>query len=90
MYKDVIDVEALGDRRLLLTFEGAERRIVDIARIVSFTGVFEPLRDDAYFRSVAVNAEIGTIYWPNGADLCPDVLYEASEPVRSDSHTLVR
>ena len=80
MYKDVIDVEPLDGLRLLLSFEGGERRRVDIGELVSFSGVFEPLRDESYFRRVAVNAEIGTICWPNGADLCPDVLYEASVP----------
>jgi hypothetical protein len=38
--------------------------------------MFEPLRDVAYFARVAVDAELGTIVWPNGADLAPDVLHE--------------
>ena len=36
--------------------------------------IFEPLRNDAaLFRSMRV--EEGTITWPNGADIDPDVLY---------------
>jgi len=35
--------------------------------------VFDPIRDDkGQFRTVRV--EDGTLVWPNGADLCPDVL----------------
>ncbi|MFN9174661.1 MAG: DUF2442 domain-containing protein [Synechocystis sp.] len=29
-----------------------------------------------YFAQVKVNPELGTIQWPNGADLDPDVLYD--------------
>ncbi len=78
MYKDITSVEPIGDFRLRLAFEGGERREIDIASLVSFDGVFEPLNDPSFFRQVSVNSEIGTIVWPNGADLCPDVLYEQS------------
>lgn len=47
--------------------------------------VFEPVRGDpAYFRQVKVEA--GTLVWPNGADLCPDVLiWGGPPPVRSNA-----
>jgi uncharacterized protein DUF2442 len=37
-------------------------------------------QDREVFRSVRVDDELGTIVWPNGADICPDVLYEALVP----------
>lgn len=37
--------------------------------------VFEPLRDPAFFAQVTVGPELGTIVWPNGADLAPDALH---------------
>lgn len=44
--------------------------------------VFEPLkRDLALFRSLRVDGELGTIVWPNGADICPDVLVHGRTPV---------
>jgi hypothetical protein len=49
--------------------------VVDLAPHLSFQGVFEPLRDPAYFAQVRVDADLGTVAWPNGADLDPDVLY---------------
>jgi hypothetical protein len=37
--------------------------------------IFERVRDDlAFFGSVQVDPELGTIVWPNGADIDPDVL----------------
>lgn len=37
--------------------------------------MFGPIRKDAaLFRSVRVDEELGTIVWPNGADIDPDVL----------------
>ncbi|MCC7293609.1 MAG: DUF2442 domain-containing protein [Phycisphaerales bacterium] len=77
MMVDVTKVECLEGSRLLLTFDDGERREVDVAKLLPFDGVFEPLKDPSYFRQVRVNPEIGTIVWPNGADLCPDVLYAA-------------
>ena len=46
--------------------------------------VFEPLRaDPALFRQVRVEA--GTLAWPNGADLCPDVLiWGGAPPVKAN------
>lgn len=78
MNRDITGVEYLDGTRLRLTFEGNERREVDIAQPVPFDGVFEPLNDPAYFRQVMVNPDVGTIVWPNGADLCPDVLYQCA------------
>ena len=45
--------------------------------------VFESLKDEAFFARVAVDHELGTIVWPNGADLAPDVRHEAAA---ADSH----
>lgn len=38
--------------------------------------LFEPVRrDPGFFRQIFVDPQAGTIAWPNGADLCPDVLH---------------
>ena len=41
-----------------------------------WTGVLDPLNDPAYFARVAVDAEAGTIAWPDGLDQAPEPLYE--------------
>jgi len=38
--------------------------------------IFEPLKDPDVFRRVAVHPEFHTLYWPNGADIAPEFLYE--------------
>ena len=75
MLKDIVAAKALGDYRLHLRFEDGVEGVVDLAPHLSFQGVFEPLRDPAYFAQVRVDPELGTVAWPNGADLDPDVLY---------------
>lgn len=78
---EVTAVQTRDGCRLVLTFAGGEQREIELSGWLTFDGVFEALRDPAYFRQVTVNGELGTIAWPNGADLCPDVLYERSRPV---------
>ena len=75
MLKDIVDVRVMDGYQLHLRFEDGVAGTVDVAGLVTFTGVFAPLRAQDYFRQVRVNAELGTICWPNGADLDPDVLY---------------
>jgi hypothetical protein len=33
------------------------------------------VEEPGFFAQVRVDSEAGTIVWPNGVDLCPDVLY---------------
>lgn len=73
---DVTDVRPLDNRQLELTFADGLHGIVDLDHVVkNYTGVFSLLLDEKYFRQVSLNSELGTIVWPNGADICPDVLY---------------
>ena len=91
MLKDVIEVRPLDGYRLHLRFEDGVEGVVDLAETVSFTGVFEPLKDRAQFARVYVNPDVGTVVWPNGADLDPDVLYAlvTGEPIPDFSETAV-
>jgi hypothetical protein len=75
MPRDVIKVEPRGGYRVWLQFQDGVEGEVDLGPELTFQGVFAPLRDPAYFARVSVNAELGTIGWPNGADWDPLVLY---------------
>lgn len=37
---------------------------------------FKALLDEEYFKSVQLDPEAETVFWGNGIDLCPDVLFE--------------
>ena len=70
-------VQHVADYRLRLSFTDGVVAEVDFAsRILGRGGVFKPLSDIGYFSQVRLDAEAGTIVWPNGVDFCPDVLYE--------------
>ncbi len=72
---DVIAVEVLGDYCLRLTF--ADGTVGDVEfQTREWGGVFEPLRDPTYFARVRVDPELGTIAWPDGADMASEPLYE--------------
>lgn len=75
MLKDIIYVQPLEDYRLHVRFEDGIEGVIDLVNLVKFSGVFGPLQDRQYFLQVSVNPDLGTICWPNGADLDPDVLY---------------
>ena len=77
MLKDIVAAEALPGHRLRLRFEDGVEGEVDIGRLVRFEGVLAALADPAQFAAVRVDPETGTVVWPNGADLDPDVLYAA-------------
>lgn len=72
---DVVEVRYVRDYVVWLRFQNGASGEVDLRP--SLRGrVFEPLRDLEYFKQVRVDSEIGTIVWPNGADVAPETLYE--------------
>lgn len=73
---DVITVKVLDQYSLFLSFDDGKEGTIDISKIIPFKGVFEPLKSLEYFKQVKVNHDIGTIAWPNGADIAPETLYE--------------
>ena len=75
MLVDIVEARALGGHRIYLRFEDGVEGAVDLSTLVDFKGVFAPLRDPEEVQRVTVNPELGTVCWPNGADLDPDVLY---------------
>ena len=75
MLKDIVSAEPLEGYRLHLRFEDGAEGTVDLTHHLSFRGVFAPLKEPSYFQKVRVDPNLGTVVWPNGADLDPDVLY---------------
>lgn len=88
---DIATVQPRPARQLELTFADGLQGTVDLDQIIDhYTGVFVHLLDENYFSKVRLNAELGTIVWPNGADLCPDVLYSyvSGKPIVLDGQAV--
>lgn len=85
MLKDIVEVRALGGYRVYLCFEDGVEGELDLGKMIRLEGVFAGLADEREFAKVRVDPELGTIVWPSGADLDPDVLYAAvtGKPIRS-------
>lgn len=76
MLPRVTDVCHIQDYELELRFtDGAVATLDFRPRIEGHGGVFLPLLSIDFFKQVSVDREAGTLVWPNGVDLCPDVLY---------------
>jgi len=84
MLVDITEVEVVGRYGLRLRFEDGTVGEIDVSKLVDFRGVFSPLADESEFARVQVNRELGTVTWPCGADLDPDVLYAAVRGERID------
>jgi hypothetical protein len=81
---------AVKDFSLILEFNTGEIREVDLrSKLLEWSyspdSKFRPLLDSGYFRHVKLDAELETVYWENGIDLCPDVLYAMSQTVKLPS-----
>ncbi len=73
---DIVAVEKLGGYRLRLSFADGLVSEIDLSSRLDGGGpMFEPLKDQGFFAQFRVDAELGTIVWPNGADLAPDALH---------------
>ena len=58
-----------------LAFSDDSQAEIDLEQLMQGP-VFDAIRAaPALFREVFVEPQAGTIAWPNGADLCPDVLH---------------
>ncbi len=79
----VVGVAVVGDHVLRLSFSDGTVGDVDFAG-EHWTGVLEPLNDPQYCAQVTVDADAGTVVWPNGIDLAPEPLYE-----QAHAHPLV-
>ena len=72
MLPRVTGVRHLKDYRLEITFSDSTIAELDFrGRIVGRGGVFRPLENVDVFAQVGVDAEAGTLVWPNGGDRWP-------------------
>ncbi len=74
----VILTEAAAVRpyTVYVKFKDGLEGAVDLDDVVGSGGVFDPLSDIKYLAQMKFDEKLGTICWPNGADICPDTLYK--------------
>jgi hypothetical protein len=80
----------LHDHVVHLRFDGGSERTLDLEPYLHGP-VFERVRTDPeFFGAVRVDSDAGTIAWPNGTDLAPDVLYTGRASARMDAEARAR
>ena len=72
---EIIEAKFIKDYLVEFIFEDLKRGVVDLRKYIG-KGIFKPLLNKNKFKKFYVDAELGTIVWPNGADIAPEVLYE--------------
>ena len=75
MRPKAIDVKVLKNYELEITFENQEKRKFDLKPYFKFKQ-FEKLKNEKEFEKVKIAGL--SIEWENGADICPDELYNNS------------
>jgi hypothetical protein len=76
MLPRIVEARYVARKVLWLRFADGAEGEVDLAAELDGE-VFEPLREDAYFRLGKLDPVLRTIVWPNGADFAPEFLRSA-------------
>lgn len=80
----IAQVEPLDAFRVRLVLTDGSSRDVDLEPYLKGR-MFEAIRANRdRFLEFSVDAELGTIVWPNGADICPDVLVHGRSPASQE------
>ena len=79
MLPKLIKTEYRGDYLVWLQFADGVEGEVDLESEL-WGDVFEPLKDKLLFAEFALDPELETVVWPNGADFAPEFLYQKLRP----------
>jgi hypothetical protein len=71
----VLEFEIVAPYTLLLRFDDGTQQRVDFLPVLRGE-LYGPLRDPSLFNQVAIDPEVHTLVWPNGADFDPATLHE--------------
>jgi uncharacterized protein DUF2442 len=76
----VVGVAVLRPHVMRLLFDDGVVRDIQYVPGQARGSLLRPLDDPEYFGQVTVDREAGTVVWPNGLDLAPEVLHGDFEP----------
>lgn len=71
----ITSFEIVGPYSLRVHFDDQTERVIDFTPLLRGE-LFGPLRDRTLFERVAIDPEIHTLVWPNGADFDPETLHD--------------
>lgn len=77
---DVIEVKALDNYILEVTFETKEIKIFDMKNLINNIEFYKRLKNKDYFKKVKPYNE--TVIWEKGEDVCPEDLYYNSIEIK--------
>jgi hypothetical protein len=84
---DITEVEVIAGHTVRLWFSDGSERVIDLSPLLWGPAFTEIAANEELFSAVRVDPEIGTITWPNGADLDPDVLHGDFKPASQSRST---
>lgn len=78
--REITGVKIVSGFTVRLTFDDASVRVVDLEPLLR-GAMFDAIKaDPGLFAQIFVDSKLGTIAWPNGADMDADVLHGDEEP----------
>lgn len=82
-------VQYLEGYSLKLLFDNGKSKTVDLSDIVrKGQNLIAELKDIEYFKKVKCDGF--SIVWPNGIDLCPDILYKMDKNIPNEKKKLTK
>jgi hypothetical protein len=82
--RKIVHVEGTSDFTLICTFDNGELKSFQMKEIFRKKGLMiEPLRKPSFFKKVFI--ESGTPTWPNGFDVCADLIYKLGKQIKRGS-----
>ena len=79
----IVEFTHVADFTLRLRFEDGTEQTINFEPVLHGE-LYGPLADPEVFCQVRLDDEVHTLVWPNGADICPGVLYHGRSPASLD------
>lgn len=79
---EVSGFEIVDDYTLRVMFDDGNEQVINFEPILSGP-MFGPLRERELFNQVKLDADLGTLVWPTGADIDPTVLHDWPDHVEA-------
>ena len=76
MLPRITDARYVENHTIWLRFADGTEGEVDLKQELHGE-VFEPLKEQTYFKAFTLHSELRTVVWPNGADFAPEFLRAA-------------